>query len=155
MPSNQIANHLNLRRMQTSSLDNAELLPGTKSRSPFKNGKKPAKGDPDVTYVDQRAKDLLWESLMSHFTLSDRLTDADLEKVKNSALKKMAIAFNNHKKNIWAAYVNAGKKTPEFKGTLEKARDHWDAFMKFKESEVAQERSRINKINAAKKQWHH
>jgi hypothetical protein len=117
--------------------------------------KKPAKGDPDVTFVDQRAKDLLWESLMSHFTLPDHLTDADLEKVKNSALKKMAIAFNNHKKNIWAAYVKAGKQTPEFKGTLEKARDHWDAFMNFKESEVAQERSRINKINAAKKQWHH
>ena len=27
--------------------------------------------------------------------------------------------------------------------------------MKFKESELAQERSRINKINAAKKEWHH
>ena len=74
--------------------------------------KKAAKGDRDVTFVDQRAKDLLWESLMSHFTLPDHLTDADLEKVKNGALKKMAIAFNNHKKTIWAAYVNAGKQTP-------------------------------------------
>ena len=88
---------------------------------------------------------------MSHFTLPDHLTDADLEEVKNTALKKMAIAFNNHKKTIWDAYVNAGKQTPKFKGTLEKARDHWDAFMKFKELEVAQERTRINKINAAKK----
>ena len=61
---------------------------------------------------------------MSYFTLPDHLTDADLEKVKNNALKKMAIAFKNHKKTIWAAYVNAGKQTPEFKGTLEKARDH-------------------------------
>ena len=76
---------------------------------------------------------------MSHFTLPDHLTDAYLEKAKNSALKKMAIAFNNHKKNIWATYVNAGKKTPEFKGTLEKARDHCDTFVNFKESEVAQE----------------
>ena len=46
---------------------------------------------------------------MSHFTLPDHLTDADLAKVRKSALKKMAIAFNNHKKNIWAAYVRAGK----------------------------------------------
>ncbi|XP_044396827.1 uncharacterized protein [Triticum aestivum] len=82
--------------------------------------KKAAKGDPDVTFVSIRAKDLLWESLMSPFTLPDRLTDADLEKVKKSALKKMAITFNNYKKNIWAAYVKAGKQTPEFKGTLEK-----------------------------------
>jgi hypothetical protein len=61
---------------------------------------------------------------MSHFILPDHLTDADLEKVKKSALKKMAIAFNNHKKNIWAGYDKAGKQTTEFKGTLEKARDH-------------------------------
>ena len=88
---------------------------------------------------------------MSHSTLPGHFTAEDVEKVKNAALRKMAIAFNNHKKNIWAAYVNAGKKTLEFKGTLEKARDHWDAFMKFKESEIAQERSRKNKINAAKK----
>ena len=71
--------------------------------------KKPAKEHPDLTFVDQRAKDGLWESLMSHFTLPDHFTDADVDKVKNSALRKMAIAFNNHKKNIWAAYVRAGK----------------------------------------------
>ena len=90
---------------------------------------KPAKGDDGVSFVSKRAKDLLWESLMSHFTLPDHFRDAKLEKVKNSALKKMAIAFNNHKKNIWVAYVNAGKKTPEFKGTLEKVRDHWVTFV--------------------------
>jgi len=92
---------------------------------------------------------------MSHFTLPDHLTDADLANVRKSALKKMAIAFNNHKKNIWAVYVRAGKRTPEFNGTLEKAKDHCDDFVKFKELELAQERSRQNKINAAKKKWHH
>ena len=71
--------------------------------------KKPAKGAPGVTFVDDRAKETLWESLMSHFTLPDHLTDADRAKVKKSTLKKMAIAFNNHKKNIWAAYVKAEK----------------------------------------------
>ena len=60
---------------------------------------------------------------MSHFTLPDYLIDADMEKVKNSALKKMAIAFNNYKKRIWAKYQADGKKTPAFKGTLEKAKD--------------------------------
>jgi hypothetical protein len=92
---------------------------------------------------------------MSHFTLPDHLTDTDREKVKKSALKKMAIAFNNHKKRIWAKYVAEGKQTPAFKGTLEKARAYWEAFVQFKESEEAKERSRINKINAAKKKWHH
>ena len=67
--------------------------------------KKAAKGDPDVTFVNQRAKDLLWESLMSHFTLPDHFTDADLQKVMDAALRKMAFAFNNHKKTIWNKYV--------------------------------------------------
>ena len=63
---------------------------------------------------------------MSHFTLPNHLINADLEKVENTTLKKLAIAFNNHKKNICATYVNAGKQTPLFKGTLEMARDLWD-----------------------------
>ena len=117
--------------------------------------KKPAKEQPDLTFVDQRAKDQLWESLMSHFTLPNNFTAEDVEKVKNVALRKMAIAFNNHKKTIWNKYIERGKKTAEFMGTLEKQRDHWDAFVKLKESELAQKRSRINKINASKKIWHH
>ena len=92
---------------------------------------------------------------MAHFTLPDHLTDEEREKVKKSALKKMAIAFKNHEKRIWAKYQADRKKTPAFKGTLEKAKDHWDAFVQFKESEEAKERSRINKINAVKKKWHH
>jgi hypothetical protein len=55
---------------------------------------------------------------MEHFTLPDHFTDAYVQKVKDAALRKMAVAFNNHKKNIWAKY--GGKKTPEFTGTLEK-----------------------------------
>jgi len=118
--------------------------------------KKPAKGDrAGVTFVDERAKDVLWTTLMEHFTLPDNLTDADLKKVRNYALKKMAIAFNTFKKNAWTKYVKSKKKTPEFTGALVKAKDHWDAFVKFKESEEAKERSRKNKINAAKKKCHH
>ena len=82
--------------------------------------KEPAKKRPDLTFVDDKAKDLLWESLMEHFTLPDHFTDADVQKVKDAALRKMAIAFNTHKKTIWTKYVEGGKKTPEFKGTLQK-----------------------------------
>ena len=67
----------------------------------------------------------------------------------------METAFRNHKKTIWANYVKGGKKTPEFKGTLEKQREHWPAFVKFKESELSKERSRKNKANAAKKEQFH
>ena len=71
---------------------------------------------------------------MEHFTLPDHFTKADVEKVKAAALKKMAIAFNTHKKTVWANYVAGGRKTPEFKGTLEKQSAHWDDFVKFKDS---------------------
>ena len=67
---------------------------------------KASKGDrAGVTFVDERAKDVLWDSLMRHFTLPDNLTDADLKKVRNFTLKKMAIAFNTFKKNAWTKYV--------------------------------------------------
>ena len=42
---------------------------------------------------------------MEHFTLPDYFTDADVQKVKDAALKKMAIAFNTHKKIVWANYL--------------------------------------------------
>ena len=87
--------------------------------------KEPKTKRPDVTWVDDRAKQKLWESLMEHFTLPDHFTKADVEKVKAAAL--MAIAFNTHKKTIWAKYVEGGKKIPEFAGALEKQRDHWPA----------------------------
>ena len=112
--------------------------------------REPAKPRPDLTFVGDRKKVLLWETLMEHFSLPDYFTDADVEKVKDAALRKMAVAFNNHKKRVWKDYVKAGKQTPEFKGTLEKARDHWDDFVKFKESKVAREWLRKNKINAEK-----
>ena len=117
--------------------------------------KEPKTKRPGVTWVDGRAKEDLVKSLMEHFTLPDHFTEADVKKVKAAALKKMAIAFNTHKKTVWANYLAAERKTPEFKGTLEKQRDHWDNFVKFKESELSKERSRKNKANAAKKTQFH
>ena len=92
---------------------------------------------------------------MEHFTLPDYFTKADVEKVKGIALKKMAIALNTHNKTVWANYLAAERKTPEFTGTLDKQREHWADFMKFKESELSKERSIKNKANAAKKTQFH
>ena len=50
---------------------------------------------------------------MEHFTLPDHFTDADVQKVKDAALRKMAVAFNNHKKTVWTAYVKGGKNVGE------------------------------------------
>ena len=88
---------------------------------------------------------------MKHFTLPEGLTDLQWEKVKKCALKKMATQFQSWKKRLWKSYVKDGRKTPEFKGEYVKLADDWDEFVKFKESQVAKERSRINKINADKK----
>ena len=38
----------------------------------------------DLTFVDDRQKLLLWETLMEHFTLPDHFIDAVVEKVKDA-----------------------------------------------------------------------
>ena len=108
-----------------------------------------------VSYVDERAKNQLWNTLMSHFTLPEGLTEAEREKVKQATLKKMATQFQTWKKKLWAKYIKAEKKTPEFTGALVKVKDHWDLFVQHKESDEAKERSKINKMNAKKKEVHH
>ena len=79
--------------------------------------KKPVKPRPDLTIVDDRAKKLLREALISHFTLPDHFTAEDVEKVNNTALRKMAVAFNNHKKTIWG--------TSKEERRLQNSREHW------------------------------
>ena len=126
-----------------------------KWREPAKDkrqkGKEDAAPRPDVTFANKKQKDLLWDTLMEHFTLPDHFTEADVQKVKDAALRKMAVAFKNHKNREWDKYVKGGRKTPVFEGTLENQRAHWDDFVKFKDSELAKERSRINKKNAEKR----
>ena len=113
--------------------------------------REPAKPRPDLTFVDDRQKSLLWDTLMEHFTLQDHFTEADVQKVKDAALRKMAVAFKNHKNREWDKYVKGGRKTLVFEGTLENQRAHLDDFVKFKDLELAKERSRINKKNAEKR----
>ena len=58
-------------------------------------GKEDAAPRPDVTFVDKNQKDLLWDTLMEHFTLPDHFTEADVQKVKEAALRMMVTAFKN------------------------------------------------------------
>ena len=46
-------------------------------------------------------------------------------------------------------------KTLEFIGQYAKIKDHWPAFVAYKKSEKAKQRSEINKKNAANKKYHH
>jgi hypothetical protein len=67
----------------------------------------------------------------------------------------MATQFNNHKKILYNTYLKADRNAPEFTGQNENLRDHWDLFVKYKESKVGKERRGNNKENAAKKIYHH
>ena len=75
-------------------------------------------------------------------------------KVKEWALKKMATQFQTFKKRLYQHYLKE-KKAPEFTGSLEKQQVHWDAFLEYKESEEAKQRSAKNKQNASNKKYHH
>ena len=111
-----------------------------------------------VSYVDNRLKGVLWNKLIARFTLpvlgSEQQTKAMTEKVKHFALKKMAEHFNNYKNRLYRAYVK-NKKAPDFTGTLESQRAHWNSFLEYKDSELAKQRSKKNNDNAAKKKYHH
>ncbi len=81
-------------------------------------------------------------------------TKSMTDKVKHFALKKMAEQFNKYKNRLYRDYVK-DKKAPNFTGTLERQRAHWDSFLEYKNSEVAKQRSEKNKENATKKKYHH
>ena len=129
---------------------------------------KPKKAGEDFTsYVHDDAKDDLWQKLISHFILPREYEEFEADgvtpipgglqnrkKVKEWTLMKMAELFRNYKKNLYAKYV-AKKITPEFTGALEKLREQWPDFVKYKESSVAKERSGKNKENSKKKKYHH
>jgi hypothetical protein len=108
-----------------------------------------------VKYVEKRLKDALWLQLMEHFILPDSLSERARDKVKEFALHKMATAFQTWKKKLWTEYKARDNKAPEFTGIYEKIRNHWDAFIEYKTSIAAMEKSEKNKLNAGKKKYHH
>ena len=111
-----------------------------------------AANDDDPCYVHQVTKDLLWDTLLTHFNLPQNLTKIKKEKCKQWTLSKMATQFRNWKKTLWKKYEN---KDPDFSGTLEKIQNDWPAFVAYKKSSKAVTRSATNKLNAAKKIYHH
>ena len=129
---------------------------------------KPSKAHAGVRYVSDRAKEDLWNKLMANFNLPSDYQEKDEEgnpdpegkarklKVKQFALSKMAEAFRNWKKNLWAQYVKSDKKAPlEFKGKHVKLKHQWAEFVAYKESEAAKKKSEKNKKNASNKKHHH
>jgi hypothetical protein len=63
------------------------------------------KKDEGASFVSDRLKDLLWNKLLSFFTLPVLQTASETEKqnkkVKEWALKKMATQFNKSKNNLY------------------------------------------------------
>ena len=57
------------------------------------------------SFVSDRAKDKLWDKLLSYFTLPDWLRPRNAEKFKHAALKKMATLFRSWKVKLWTKYV--------------------------------------------------
>jgi hypothetical protein len=116
----------------------------------------PKKEDPQVSYVTDRQKEELWKALKANFILpEDPSNPPAIEPlVRSCALKKMADLFRRWKNELKAKFVDQNK-TPEFTGRYAGIRDQWDEFMAYKTSDKSKKMSAINKINAAKKMFHH
>ena len=110
-----------------------------------------------VSFVEDRQKEDLWKALKVNFTLPE---EEDPENpvieplIKSCALKKMADLFRRWKNELKTMYVDHDK-TPEFTGRFEKIRDHWPAFVAYKTLEKSKKMSETNKVNAARKLYHH
>ena len=66
----------------------------------------------------------------------------------------MAEQLQTFKKKLTKKYTMTGT-TPEFTGELEKIKDHWDAFVQYKTSELGIQKVQKAKDNASKKIYHH
>jgi predicted secreted Zn-dependent protease len=51
---------------------------------------KPKNAGPEASYVNDTLKKILWESLLTHFSLPEDMTEGQKKKVKKWTLKKMA-----------------------------------------------------------------
>ncbi|KAK1699311.1 hypothetical protein QYE76_016008 [Lolium multiflorum] len=113
---------------------------------------KPKNPESGASYVNDAMKNLLWDTLMTKFSLPEDMTEGQKNKVKEWTLKKMAIQFQTFKKNLWDKYKN---EDPVFDDTLVKIKDHWAAFKDYKKSSTFVSRSKKNTENAAKKKLPH
>ena len=143
-------------RTKSTFVAQCGVLVGDKIPISIQQWFKPAKEDPEVSYVNDMQKNDLWTELKSNFTLppEDNPENPVKEKlIKSFALKRMAELFRRLKKELNKFVEN--NETPEFKGRYEKIRDHWPAFVAHKTLEKSKKMSATNKQNAAKKKHHH
>jgi hypothetical protein len=112
------------------------------------------KDNPNISFVSDRDKELIWQDILQHFTL-DTQDEALKEKVKIWAMQKMAKQFQAWKKTLYKTFVAQGR-TPDFTNkAYVKLRPFWDEFVEFKNSEEGQARMIKNQENAKQKQYHH
>ena len=116
---------------------------------------KPKDVNNPATYVEERLKTLCWDTLLTKVSLPSDLPVPLMDKVKEWSLSKMAEQFRTWKKNLWKAYKKAGETDPDFTGALVKIQQQWPTFVEQRKSEGALARSVQNKLNAAKKEYHH
>ena len=100
--------------------------------------------------VPEREKDWSWQELKKNFTV---LAESE-EICKRWTLSKMAERLQSFKKTLTKKYIKTGT-TLVFIGELEKLKDHWDAFVQYKTSELGIEKVQKAKDNASKKVYHH
>jgi hypothetical protein len=118
--------------------------------------------EPDVSFVSDNDKNLLWNDIVQHFTLQaddyDDINDDELKDlVRSWAMKKMATQFQTWKKHLYNTYVRKNL-TPNFntaRGLISKLRPYWNDFVEYKTSREGEARVRINQENARKKVYHH
>src|SRR3954466_1673844 len=115
----------------------AEVLVRDQSPIIIEYWKKPKKGD--GTFVDERSKETLWNSLLVNFTLppeEDENKPVIKEKVKEWTLNKMADAFRNCKTKL-NKFVKA-RETPDVEDAYyAKIRPHCPEFVAYKECAIA------------------
>ena len=115
---------------------------------------KQKKDAPHISFVSDRDKNLLWNDLLSHFTLET--ADDDLkELVKKWAMKKMATQFQNWKKRLYNDFIKKSD-TPNFNiAQYAKLRPYWTEFVQYKTSEEGEQRMHRNQLNARRKEYYH
>lgn len=71
-------------------------------------------------------------------------------------MQKGAIAFQSYKKRLTKDYIKKGLTLDFTRKGLGKLRDHWEAFVQYKQSADATKKIETNTINASKKkEFHH
>jgi hypothetical protein len=102
---------------------------------------------PEISYVSDRDKELVWGNVLQHFTL-DTNDEQLKERVRDWSMKKMATQFQCYKKNLYNDYIKKNKTSDFNCKHFIKLRPFWDEFVQFKMLEEGQQRVRRNQENA-------